>query len=54
MRHLDEESGKYAAARDAGDFDIAAVGGDATYSFSLVDKCRVALQLCRYFLNGRT
>ncbi len=25
MRHLDEESAKYAAARDAGDFDIAAV-----------------------------
>jgi NAD(P)H-dependent flavin oxidoreductase YrpB (nitropropane dioxygenase family) len=25
MRHLDEESAKYAAARDAGEFDIAAV-----------------------------
>jgi nitronate monooxygenase len=25
MRHLDEESARYAAARDAGDFDIAAV-----------------------------
>ena len=25
MRHLDEESATYAAARDAGDFDIAAV-----------------------------
>jgi nitronate monooxygenase len=25
MRHLDEESAKYAAAREAGDFDIAAV-----------------------------
>jgi NAD(P)H-dependent flavin oxidoreductase YrpB (nitropropane dioxygenase family) len=25
MRHLEEESAKYAAARDAGDFDIAAV-----------------------------
>ena len=25
IRHLDEESAKYAAARDAGDFDIAAV-----------------------------
>jgi nitronate monooxygenase len=25
LRHLDEESAKYAAARDAGDFDIAAV-----------------------------
>jgi nitronate monooxygenase len=25
MRHLDEESAKYAAARDACDFDIAAV-----------------------------
>jgi nitronate monooxygenase len=25
MRHLDAESAKYAAARDAGDFDIAAV-----------------------------
>jgi nitronate monooxygenase len=30
MRHLDEELAKYAAARDAGDFDIAAmIAGDA-------------------------
>jgi nitronate monooxygenase len=30
MRHLDEESAKYAAARDAGDFDIAAmIAGEA-------------------------
>jgi nitronate monooxygenase len=31
MRHLDEESAKYAAAREAGDFDIAAViAGEAS------------------------
>jgi nitronate monooxygenase len=31
MRHLDEESPKYLAAREAGDFDIAAViAGEAS------------------------
>ncbi|HUI45421.1 MAG TPA: nitronate monooxygenase [Nitrospirota bacterium] len=35
MRHLDEESAKYAAAREAGDFDIAAaIAGEAQGSFT--------------------